>query len=84
LTRIRLASVADALQQQAPSTTMSEHSQESFIANPFKSRHDCPRSRENRAKTGNISGLYNPISERALRTEILLEKHELRVGGKRV
>jgi hypothetical protein len=35
LTRIRLASVADALQQQAPSTTMSEHSQESFIATPF-------------------------------------------------
>src|ERR1700739_2016017 len=66
LTRIMLASVADALQQQAPSTTTSEHSQESFIATPFKLRHDCPRSRENRGKTGNISGLYNSISERAL------------------
>src|SRR6202453_1614429 len=66
LTRIRLASVADALQQQAPSTTMSEHSQESFIATPFKLRHHCPRSRENRGKTGNVSGLYNSISERAL------------------
>src|SRR5271167_4003793 len=60
LTRIRLASVADALQQQAPSTTMSEYSQESFIATPLKLRRDCPRSRENRGK--NISGLYNSIS----------------------
>src|SRR5271155_1167270 len=48
LTRIMLASVADALQQQAPSTTMSEDSQESFIATPFKLRHNCARSRENR------------------------------------
>jgi hypothetical protein len=45
---------------------MSEHSQESFIATPFKLRHDCPRSRENRGKTGNVSGLYNSISEQAL------------------
>src|ERR1700679_2338605 len=54
LTRIRLASVAEAVQQQALSTTMSEHSQESFIATPFRLRHNYPRPRENRGKTGNI------------------------------